>query len=123
MASFSTAEAFCSYEELCRIIPLLTADSTTPVTANEINPLIEQFLIKCRASIQAIGGHSALLLTPEDIIAKISFKSGDPRLEIEQEVFGLLEQNPYPHIVRWYISRPDIVFMPFVGKRTLHDRI
>lgn len=117
------AEAFYSYEDLCRLIPTLTADSTTLVTADEINPLVERFLVKCRASIQAIGGHSALLLTPKNTIAKISFKASDRRLEIEQEVFSLLERCPCLHIVRCYLSRPNIVLMPFIGSRTLHDRL
>lgn len=117
------AQPYCSYEELVYIIPILTADSTTPVNDDEINPLIEKFLIKCRASIFAIGGHSALLLTPEGIVAKISFKTGDQRLQTEQDAFDVLEKSPSPHIIPCFLSRPEILFMPFIDGRTLDERI
>jgi hypothetical protein len=117
-------QSFCSYEGLCAIIPVFTAHSTTPVTAEEINPLIKQFLTKCPGSIiKAIGGHSVLLVTSEDIVAKVSFKAGDSRVNVEQEVFTLLERTSSPHIVRCFLCRPDITFMPFVSNRTLHGRM
>jgi serine/threonine protein kinase len=119
----SMARSFCSYEELYDIVPKLTADSTTPVEAEELNPLIKRFLTKCHGSIKAIGGHSVLLSTSEGIAAKISFKAGDSRLRIEQQVFSLLEKSPSPHIVRCFLCRPNITFMPFISNRTLHDRI
>jgi serine/threonine protein kinase len=117
------AQSFCSYEELYHIIPNLTADSTIPVRAEELNPLIKRFLTECHGSIKAIGGHSVLLLSPEGIASKVSFKAGDPRLRIEQEVFSQLEKTPSPHIVRCFLCRPDITFMPFVSNRTLRDRM
>jgi hypothetical protein len=34
---------FCSYEELCHIVPIRTADSSTSVSIEKLNPLIERF--------------------------------------------------------------------------------
>lgn len=116
------AQSFCSYDELRHIVPILTAESTTPVSAEELNPLIERFHTKCHATIQAIGGHSALLSTPEGIAA-ISFKAGDQRLRIEQDVFSVLQESPSPFIVQCFLSRTDITFMPFISSKNLHNRI
>lgn len=110
-------------KELCQFFPVVTADSTAPVSAEELNPLVKRFHTKCRAPIYAIGGRSALLWTPEGLTAKISFRVGDQRLRDEQDVFGLLEECSCPHIVQCLFSRPDITFMPFISGRNLGDRM
>lgn len=112
-----------TYDGLCSAIEFITYDSSTPVTAEGVNPLIERFVTRCGATIPAVGGHSALLLTPEGIAAKICFKPGDERLQIEQNIFSQLEESPSPHIIRCLLSRSDIVFMPYIGNKTLIDRI
>ena len=117
------ATHFYTYKTLCNLIPWLTCHSSTPVSVEEINPLIERFLNKCNASLPAIGGHSALLSTDEGIAAKISFKLDDERLQHEQEIFDELEKSPSPYIVRCLLSRPNIIFMPFIKSKNLHDRI
>ena len=114
---------FYSYQSLCLLIPWLTARSSTPVTVEEINPLIERFIVKCQAEVPAIGGHSALLSTPEGIAAKIPFKNDDYRLRNEQEIFAQLEKSPPPYIIRCLLSRPNILFMPFINAKNLHDRM
>ncbi|RJE21441.1 STYKc [Aspergillus sclerotialis] len=89
----------------------------------EINPLIERFIIKCQAQVPAIGGHSVLLFTPEKIAAKIPFKADDYRLQNEQEIFDQLEKCPSPYIIRCLLSRPNIIFMPLLNAKHLHDRM
>ncbi|KAJ2896062.1 hypothetical protein MKZ38_005890 [Zalerion maritima] len=114
---------YCSYQYLSDIVPKLTAHST-PVEAEDLNPLIKRFLTKLTGSIiVAISGHSVLLLTSDGVAAKVSFKAGDPRLSTEQKVFSLLEKRPSPHIVPCFLCRPDITFMQFFGNGTLRDRM
>ena len=47
----------------------------------------------------------------------------DKRLQAEQDVFSQLEKSPSPYIVRCLLSRPDIIFMPYVSSKNLNDRI
>lgn len=112
-----------TYEDICEIVPIFIAHSLTPVTVKELNLLIEKFVTKCGGSIEYIGGHSVILLSPEGIAAKISFKAGDPRLSNEQRVLELLEKTSSLHIPRCFLCRPDVIFMPFVSFWTLNNRM
>lgn len=105
------------------MVPILTADSST--TTEDLNPLIERFLLRCRAPIRAIGGHSALLVSPEGITAKIFFQVGDHRAQVEQDAFGLIQssQSRSPYIAQCFLSRPDITFMPFISDKNLHNHV
>lgn len=115
---------FYTYKNICHLIPFITSSyNQTPVAVEEINPLIERFIIKCHASIPAIGGNSVLLFSPDWIAAKIPFRVDDKRLQAEQDVFSQLEKSPSPYIVRCLLSRPDIIFMPYVSSKNLNDRI
>lgn len=112
-----------TYDHLCSLVETVTFNSSTPVTVEEINALIKQFVVKFHATIQAIGGHSAILSTSERIAAKISFKAGDERLQNEQNILSRLEESPSPYIIRCFLSRPSIIFMPYIASKTLNCRI
>ncbi|KAH6706198.1 kinase-like domain-containing protein [Leptodontidium sp. MPI-SDFR-AT-0119] len=118
------ARPACSYEELSELIPRITAHSTTPVKAGDINPLIKQVLAKCpRSFIKNLGGHSAVLFITDGIVAKIPFKAGDLCFDHEQNIFSMLDPAPSLHIVRTFLCRPEITFMQFISNGTLKDRI
>jgi hypothetical protein len=113
-----------SNEELSELIPIITAPSTTPIKAAEINPLIKQVLAKCPGSFaKNIGGHSVLVVLTSEIVAKIPFRAGDSRFRHEQQIFSMFDPAPSSHLVRKFLCRPDITFMQFIGGGTLKDRM
>lgn len=113
-----------TYEQIREKIPRSTAYSSTPVTVNQINPLIEKVITKCGGSIEYLGGRSVIaLLSSERIAVKMSFKAGGSHLSHERKIFKLLETKPSSHIVQCFLCRPGIIFMPFISFWTLEDRM
>jgi serine/threonine protein kinase len=113
-----------TYSQLCKAVPKLTAHSSSPISAADLNPIIKGLLTICPNSyICDIGGHSVLLSFTDDIVAKVSLKPGGEHVRHEQSIFELLDQTPCPYIVQTFLRCPDIIFMERLNDGTLHDRM
>ncbi|KAF1349772.1 kinase domain-containing protein [Delphinella strobiligena] len=113
-----------TYNDLQDIIPIISQESSEPLLATDLNPLISKVLTNLPKSyIYAIGGHSVILHVSDCVVAKISLRSGCQYLRLEQEVFAILDQTPSPYIVRTFLYRPDIIFMEPLTNGTLQEHI
>lgn len=113
-----------SFEDLCKVVPLLTRNSSSPLNPTELNPLIKKLLERFHGSyISGIGGHSVIVSVNKDIVAKVALRANDPHLSHEQAVFEMLDRAPCPSIVRTFLRRPDITFMEALRRGSLHDRM
>ncbi|RDL35157.1 uncharacterized protein BP5553_07088 [Venustampulla echinocandica] len=101
-----------TYETLREFIPSFTRHSSSPTSAADLNPIIEQLLtVFPGSSIFGIDGCSVLLSISEDIAAKVSLKPGGPYLRHEN---GTLYQRMTivikPRaILRWIQQLADVV--------------
>lgn len=114
----------CTYEDLCDFVIERSSSSSSPISAVNLNPVIKQLLTICPdSSIFDIGGHSVILSITEHIAAKVSLRSGDTYLRLEQTIFELLDRAPCPYIVQSFFRGPDVTFMQLHRNGTLHDRM
>ncbi|KAK2599066.1 hypothetical protein QQS21_005472 [Conoideocrella luteorostrata] len=91
---------------------------------DHVNPIIEQLLRACpSSSVFGLGGHSVVLELSPTIVAKVSTRAGDSRLQNEQKIFELLQQSQCHHIVQCFFRGTDVSFLECLADGTLHDRI
>lgn len=113
-----------SFEDLCKVVPLLTRNLSSPLNPTELNPLIKKLLERFYGSyISSIGGHSVIVSVNKNIVAKVALRANDPHLSHEQAVFEMLDRAPCPSIVMTFLRRPDITFMEALRRGSLHDCI
>ncbi|KKZ62854.1 hypothetical protein EMCG_02788 [[Emmonsia] crescens] len=115
---------YWTYENLCEFIPILGCNSSSPIEAVDLNPLIQQLLTTHSGStIFGVGGHSVLLSITEDIAAKVSLKRDGQHVRHEQSIFELLNQAPCPYIMHSFLCAPDITYMQLFKNGTLYERM
>ncbi|PGH14675.1 serine/threonine protein kinase, partial [Polytolypa hystricis UAMH7299] len=113
-----------TYKNLCEFIPILGCNSSSPIKAVDLNPLIQQLLTTHSGStIFGVGGHSVLLSITEDIAAKVSLKPSGKHVRHEQSIFKLLDQVPCPYIIHSFLCAPNITYMPLFKNGTLYERM
>lgn len=112
------------YEDLCEMIPQLTHYSSSPVEADDLNPLIKGLLDTCTgSSIYGLGGHSVLISIEDRIAAKVATQKGGKHLQREQAVFESLGQTACPHLIRPFLQCPDVIFLPLIPNGSLYERM
>ncbi|DAA72703.1 TPA_exp: putative Rho-associated protein kinase [Trichophyton benhamiae CBS 112371] len=113
-----------TYEYFCEVVGQLTRHSSSPVTPENLNPLIQRVLTQFAGStIYGVGGHSVLISIANNIGVKISYTPGGEHLLHEQSVFQLIASEPCKHIAHSLFTGPDVIFMELFPNGTLYDRL